>query len=159
TGQSGRGEVVAEVEHPQLRLDVGQQFEHQIVAGEGEGLQGGVLVRGEDHPRGELTAPDLGDVGDGEAAGGYHRRARVPRRLRAEEDQVAFDADLHVGGDIDRGERVLLHLRFGGEPAVAGSDVVEIEEVGSGVEEVDGVDDDGSVRGFRTGPDIAADED
>ena len=159
TGQSGRGEVVAEVEHPQLRLDVGQQFEHQIVAGEGEGLQGGVLVRGEDHSRVELTGPDLGDVGDGEAAGGDRCGARIPGRLRAEEDQVALDADLHIGGHVDRDERVLPHLRFGREAAVVGSDVVEIEEAGSGVEEVDGVDDDGSIRGLRPGPDIAADED
>src|SRR5699024_5896818 len=107
----------------------------------------------------ELTGPKLGDVGDGEAAGGDRCGARIPGRLRAEEDQVALDADLHIGGHVDRDERVLPHLRFGREAAVAGSDVVEIEEAGSGVEEVDGVDDDGSIRGLRTGPDIAADED
>ena len=159
SGQGGLGEVVAQVEDRELRLHVGEQLEHEVVPSEGKGLQRGVGVGGEDHARSDLACLDRIDIGDGEAAGGHLGGGGLPCRLGAEEYEVAFEADLDVGGDVDPVESVGPCRRLDRQRTVCARDVGEIEEAHGRVEEVDGVDDDGAIGGLGIGADVAADED
>ena len=100
-GPGGVRPGLLRIEDPDLRGDVAEQVQQQEVPRPAPGLQGGVLVRGEQHGQFPAAGQEGLEAGGEQGARGVGRCADGPVLLRPEQQPFAVRAEVHVHRDVE----------------------------------------------------------
>ena len=101
-GPGGVGPGLPRIEDPDLRGHVAEQVQQQEVPRPAPGLQGGVLIRGEQHGQVPAAGQELLEAGGEQGSCRVGCAADGPVLLRPEQQPVAVRAEVDVHGHVER---------------------------------------------------------